>query len=102
MLKEATAFCNQDYNLRESEDGSEKEGCQNPRKGIFQATATPEAQNKGLRGQRAVQNTWLWICSLTRPTTSDLVKESYSGTCSNSWKILFKTIASGKRDGIQF
>ena len=40
----------------------------NPGKGIFQATATPRVTKKGLMGQRALQNTWLCIWSLTRPT----------------------------------
>ena len=49
MVKEATAFYNQEYNLRESEDGGEKEGCQNPGKGIFQQQV-PQRHKKGFEG----------------------------------------------------
>ena len=105
MLKKASAFYNQDYNLRESEDGGEKEGCQNPGKGIFQATATPEAQ-KRVWGANEQSKTLgfasaYWPGQLRKSLNFWPCKESYSGTCSNSWKILFKTIASGKRDGVQ-
>ena len=45
MLKEATAFYNQDYNLRESEVGVKRKDVK-PREGHFPATATPESQKK--------------------------------------------------------
>ena len=67
MLKEATAFYNQDYNLRESEVGVKRKDVK-PREGHFPGNSYPRVTKKGLRGQRALQNTWLCIWSLTRPT----------------------------------
>lgn len=61
---EATAFCNQDYNLRESEDGV-KGRMSEPKEGHFPGNSYPRGTKKGFEGQRAVQNTWLCICSLT-------------------------------------
>ena len=49
MLKEATAFYNQDYNLRESEVGVKRKDVK-PREGHFPGNSYPQSHKKRLDG----------------------------------------------------